>query len=203
MRPPKTILLVGADEDMVSRLKLVLWAYHYAVTSAASADAAIAEFRERQYELLFCLYPLAGVEQLLDQVRASEHPAPSIVYAPELKAYPAGIFADCIVLSNCPRAELLDRVKILSARKRGPRPLRKPVASVLRTAGYQRQCQRMGCRNLIDPKHPSKRFCNDACRQQDGREMRKLKPKRLCDECKKKLRRGEGLKDVAHETPAR
>jgi hypothetical protein len=31
------------------------------------------------------------------------------------------------------------------------------------------------------------RFCSDICRQQDGRAMRKLKPQRLCDECKKKL----------------
>jgi hypothetical protein len=131
MRPPKKILLVGADEDRLSMLKYVLWAWHYAVTAVASADEAVAEIHERQYELLFCLYPLAGVEQLLDQVRMSEHPAPSIVYAPELKEYPAGVFTDCLFLNNCTRVDLLDRVKILSARKRGPR--KKPVASELRT----------------------------------------------------------------------
>jgi hypothetical protein len=54
---------------------------------------------------------------------------------------------------------------------------------------YKRQCQRMGCTNLIDPKHRLQKFCSDACRQKDGREMRKAKPPILCDRCKQALKR--------------
>ena len=49
-------------------------------------------------------------------------------------------------------------------------------------------------------KHPSRKFCSDACRQKDGREMRKLKPPRLCDECRKRLRKGEGLDHADHDS---
>lgn len=53
---------------------------------------------------------------------------------------------------------------------------------------YQRQCQRMGCSNLIDPKHRTKKFCSDKCRQKDGREIRELlrknKPPVLCQQCR-------------------
>ena len=52
---------------------------------------------------------------------------------------------------------------------------------------YQRQCQRMGCPNRIDPKRKTVKFCSDACRQADGREMRKLRPQVLCCECQKKI----------------
>ena len=55
---------------------------------------------------------------------------------------------------------------------------------------YQRQCQRMGCKNLIDPKRRTAKFCSDACRQADGREMRRLRPPILCDHCKKLLKKG-------------
>jgi hypothetical protein len=53
----------------------------------------------------------------------------------------------------------------------------------------------MGCKNLIDPRHKSQKFCSDACRQKDGRELRRAarrnRPPVLCDECRKKLRRKE------------
>ena len=52
---------------------------------------------------------------------------------------------------------------------------------------YQRQCQRMGCKNLIDPKRRLQKFCSDACRQKDGREMRKNKPALICPHCKKNV----------------
>lgn len=58
---------------------------------------------------------------------------------------------------------------------------------------YRRQCQRMGCQNTIDPKHKQQKFCSDACRQKDGREMRKAaqrnKPPVLCAKCRAELRR--------------
>jgi len=45
----------------------------------------------------------------------------------------------------------------------------------------------MGCKNLIDPKRRLQKFCSDACRQKDGREMRKNKPALICPHCKKNV----------------
>ena len=137
MRPAKTILLAGEDEDRLSMLKFTLWTHGYAVTSAADIGEAIKRLRRQPFELLFCLLPLAGVEQLLGTARAMEHAMPTIVYAPALKESPLGLFTDMLLIGNRPHAELLDRVKVLSARKRGPRPLKKPVAGVPSSAEPQ------------------------------------------------------------------
>jgi hypothetical protein len=60
---------------------------------------------------------------------------------------------------------------------------------------YRRQCQRMGCNKLIDPKHRLQKFCSDACRQKDGREVRRAmranRPPVLCERCKAELKRRE------------
>jgi hypothetical protein len=47
----------------------------------------------------------------------------------------------------------------------------------------------MGCTELLNEKQMRARakFCSDACRQRDGREMRRNKPQTLCDHCKKVL----------------
>jgi len=61
--------------------------------------------------------------------------------------------------------------------------------SELPTPEYRRQCQRMGCTNLLDLKQMRRRakFCSDACRQADGREMRKLFSPRFCEKCHREL----------------
>jgi hypothetical protein len=56
---------------------------------------------------------------------------------------------------------------------------------------YRRQCQYMGCKELIDPKRRNARFHSDICRQADGRARRKQRPPVLCDECRKALRKKE------------
>jgi hypothetical protein len=56
---------------------------------------------------------------------------------------------------------------------------------------YRRQCQRMGCKELLTLQQMRRRakFCSDACRQADGREMRKLFNPRLCERCHQELLR--------------
>jgi hypothetical protein len=64
---------------------------------------------------------------------------------------------------------------------------------------YRRQCQRMGCGNLINPRHRLQKFCSDACRQKDGREiraaMRRDRAPALCDRCKAELKRKAALRN--------
>ena len=52
---------------------------------------------------------------------------------------------------------------------------------------YRRQCQRMGCNELLTVKQMliGGKFCSDACRQKDGREVRKLKLERLIARAKR------------------
>lgn len=131
MRPKKRILLVGASEDRLSILKFMLVTRGFAVASAVGAAAAVEQLRAESYDLLLCdHWPLPGIEHLLNQAYEIDSATRSLVLAPALATSPAGLNTDAILLrGGCSSAELLERVKVLTARKRGPRPTRKqPVA---------------------------------------------------------------------------
>ena len=132
MRPKKRILLVGASEDRLSILKFMFVTRGFAVGSAVGAAAAVEQLHAESYDLLLCLWPLPlpGIEYLLNQAYDIDSAMRSLVLAPALATSPAGLNTDAILLrGGCSSAELLERVKVLCARKRGPRPTRKqPIA---------------------------------------------------------------------------
>jgi CheY-like chemotaxis protein len=131
MRPKKKILLVGASEDRLSILRFMLDTNGFAVTAVVGAAAAIEQLRAQTYELLFCEHwPLPGIEHLLNQAYEIDPAMRSLVLAPGLTSSPAGLNTDAVLLrGGCSSFELLERVKILTARKRGPRSIRKqPIA---------------------------------------------------------------------------
>jgi two-component system response regulator CpxR len=134
MRPKKKILLVGASEDRLSILKFMLSTNRFAVSSAATTAEALAQIGERSFELLLCMLPLAGVEELLIQAHALDSSIHSLVIG-EVSAEIAAVLLADVIYQNRPRGqrpshtELLERVKVLTARKRGPRSVRKPIQS--------------------------------------------------------------------------
>jgi DNA-binding response OmpR family regulator len=124
MRPKKQILLVGEREDRTSVLKFMLTTNGFAVTVAGSAALGVEMFRDRIYDLLLCEWPLAGIAGLLDEARAIDSSVPSMVLAPTLRGAGADFFADSILRRPFCSAELLERIKVITIRKRGPK---KPV----------------------------------------------------------------------------
>jgi CheY-like chemotaxis protein len=131
MRPKKKILLVGASEDRLSILQFMLVTNGFAVASVIGAAAAVEQLHAESYDLLFCdHWTLAGVDHLLDQAYEIDPAMRSLVFAPYVATSPAGLNTDAVLLrGNCNSFELLDRVKMLTARKRGPRSIRKqPIA---------------------------------------------------------------------------
>jgi CheY-like chemotaxis protein len=131
MRPKKKVLLVGESEDSLSVLKYLLWTNGYEVNSATSSADAMGRLILLDFELLLCELPLAGVEELLAQAR-NLNPAMHAMAIGEISAeIAASLRADVIYqnrsFKNQPSpAEILDRVKVLTARKRGPLSTRNP-----------------------------------------------------------------------------
>ena len=126
MRPKKKILLVGSNENRLSILSYLLETYSYRVTCAATAGEAATLLRAGSYELLLCQLPLDGVDDLLDIAHALDTHLPSMVLRGATKWQ--GV-ADAIESRLVSSALILDRVRVLTIRKRGPRPLRKPPVS--------------------------------------------------------------------------
>ena len=135
MIPAKQILLVGEDDTKLSILRYVLRinSYRsnyscYEVTAATSAEEAIGLLKNNHYNLLLCQYHFASMETLLSQAKSINDQLKTIVV--EEKASRLGaVYADAILFKPT-ASELLDRIKVLLHRKRGPmKGMKRKVAS--------------------------------------------------------------------------
>ena len=117
MRPAKKILVLSSNEDRLSRFSFVLRTHLYKVTAAAT----IVEARERlsvgDIDLFLIDLPAPGVESLLESPYALGFP-PSLA----INARPGTALAvDAIYTYRPSAADLLEQMKVITARKRGPR----------------------------------------------------------------------------------
>jgi len=138
MRPKKLVLIVDADENRNSILNFTLSTWGFNVTAAAGCDEALDALSARRFDLIVCNWPMPRAAELLTQARAIDEGTHSLVLAHGVLEPPVGCFAHAILLTRiaASKAELFDRVKLLTARKRGPR--RKPVLAVDETAEERR-----------------------------------------------------------------
>jgi hypothetical protein len=131
MRPKKKILLVGGDEERVSCLRYLLTTCRFAVITASDAKAAEGLLIVERFDLLVCDWPLAGVEWLLTRAKAIDPNTPTLLLAYTAVWVPQGCVADkTLCKGEFGSAVLLEWARELAVRKRGPRPGKKPVASV-------------------------------------------------------------------------
>ncbi len=137
-RPGSQILIVGVHEDEVGVWRFLLRNIHrkasislYKVDSANNACVAIEKLKAHPFELVMCLEPLEGIQVVIDSLRTHNPIARSLVlttHGSHLSRY----VADSLLTRPSTR-ELLERIAILLARKRGPRPgshHRKPPEAV-------------------------------------------------------------------------
>lgn len=120
MRPRKVLLCVNADESELSVLKFTLSINGYRVLTATDGKEAIA---------LFATAPVVDLV-LVDFIRDMT-PAVLIERLKRMRSFTPMILlgdpstrlcmADIVIRKNCPGPELLERIKVMSARKRGPR----------------------------------------------------------------------------------
>jgi DNA-binding response OmpR family regulator len=124
MRPKKVILCVNGDEQELSLLKFMLATHSYRVLQAVDADQAINVLRENPVDLVlveFNLPKINGIEAIHQLKTIAEH-TPMILFADPAKLGTLLHQADGVFSrENLPTVELLGRIKVISARKRGPR----------------------------------------------------------------------------------
>jgi len=127
LRPTKTILLISEDEAQLSILRFTLrnsrpsaFAADYAVTSVSSAPEALETLRTRQYDLLLILCPLGSLSELLHHAKLLYETMPSLViYSKAIDVMHCSADA---MMHNPSTADLLERIRILMIKKRGPSP---------------------------------------------------------------------------------
>jgi len=125
MRPKKVILCVEDNEQELSVLRFLLQTNGYRVLSASNGQEAIAVFSSApQIDLVLAStrMPQMTGHQLVERLKRIASYVPMLLFDDNQPASGEIHAADAMVTrKNCTAQELLERIKVMSARKRGPR----------------------------------------------------------------------------------
>jgi CheY-like chemotaxis protein len=137
MRPKKIILCVDDNEQELSVLKFMLATNGYRVISATNGQDAIGVFSENQVDLALIdqTMPQMNGCQLVERLKQIAAHVPMILMGDPQKMAGEMHAADALLAKkNCSSQELLERIKVMSARKRGPRKGSQRLAPVVELA---------------------------------------------------------------------
>ena len=133
MRPKKIILCVDDNEQTLAVRKFLLETRGYRVLSATGAQEAlgiIEQYTPGELSLLLCdlLMPQMDGTELVRRAREMQPGLPSLMVSGTVSAMERGSGADVFLPKGaCSPVELLERVRVLVARKRGPKKAVVPV----------------------------------------------------------------------------
>jgi two-component system response regulator CpxR len=124
MRPKKIILCVDDNEQELSVLKFMLATNGYRVVSASNGQEAIGIFAETPVDLVLTDFAMPQMNgcQLVERLKQIASHVPMILLGDPQRMAGEMHAADALLAKkNCSPQELLERIKVMSARKRGPR----------------------------------------------------------------------------------
>ncbi len=127
MRPKKVILCVDSNEQTLSVRAFLLETRGYRVISAATSQEAL-EVLERivpgTLDLLIADLLLPGMDgnELVRRAKQMHPTLPTLIVSGTVAAYDRALAADAFLPKGAgTAAELLERIRVLVARKRGPK----------------------------------------------------------------------------------
>ena len=124
MKPKRTILCVDANEQQLSIRKVLLETRGYRVVACTAAADALEIFKHGGIDLVLADLTLPGVDggQLIQSVKAFSAHTPAILLSSKAKTYDHDTPADVFLPKGMSApAELLERIRMLLVRKRGPK----------------------------------------------------------------------------------
>ena len=139
MRPRKTILCVEDNEQILSVRKFMLETRGYRVIAATTAQAALEHLEGAMpgsIDLLLADLILPGMDgnELVRRAKRMHPGLPALLISGMVSNYDRAEAADAFLPKGaCTSAEMLDRIRVLVARKRGPKkqsPVLQPAMAV-------------------------------------------------------------------------
>ena len=134
MRPKKTILCVDDNEQILSVRTFLLETRGYNVVTASNAQEAL-DFVQRSIpgalDLLLCdlLMPQMDGNELVRRAKQLHPGLPAMIVSGTVNAFDRALHADVFLPKGaCSPAEMIERIRILVARKRGPKKATTPAA---------------------------------------------------------------------------
>jgi CheY-like chemotaxis protein len=124
VRPKKTILCVDDNEQALSVRKFMLETRGYRVLTALNGQQALEVFQQGAVDLVLSdlIMPQMDGNELIHQMKALHPDVPMILMSGSVKAYERASHADAFLPKGaCSPVEVLERIRIMVARKRGPK----------------------------------------------------------------------------------
>ncbi len=134
MKPKRTILCVDDNEQSLSIRKIMLETRGYRVVACSGGEEALERFKKGGVDLVLTDLIMPGLDggKLIDKVKELSPQTPAILLTGKVKIYDRDTRADAFLAKGMyAPAELLERVRLLLVRKRGPKraQLRNPPPS--------------------------------------------------------------------------
>jgi two-component system response regulator CpxR len=130
MKPKRTILCVDSNEQQLSIRKVMLETRGYRVVACTAGAEAMDIFKKGGIDLVMADLTMPGVDggQLIHSVKAFSPHTPAILLSSKAKTYDQDTRADVFLPKGMSApAEILERIRMLLVRKRGPKRLQSPA----------------------------------------------------------------------------
>jgi two-component system, OmpR family, response regulator CpxR len=124
MKPKRTILVVDDNEQSLSIRKVLLETRGYRVLAYSDAQQAITRFTQGGVDLVLTDLIMPGVNgsKLIQEVKDISPGTPAILLSGTVKIYEHESSADVFLAKGMYLpADLLERIRLLLVRKRGPK----------------------------------------------------------------------------------
>jgi two-component system, OmpR family, response regulator CpxR len=137
MRPKKTILCVDDNEQVLSVRTFLLETRGYRIIAANTSQEAL-EVLERSLpgtlDLILCdlLMPQMDGNELVRRAKQIHHGLPAMIVSGTVNAFDRALHADVFLPKGASSpAEMIERIRVLVARKRGPKKAAAPLSTPL------------------------------------------------------------------------
>jgi two-component system, OmpR family, response regulator CpxR len=124
MKPKRTILCVDDNEQSLSIRKVMLETRGYRVVACTSGQEALERFQKGGVDLVLTdlIMPDVDGSKLIEEIKAISPQTPTILLSGKIKIYDRDTKADVFLPKGMyVPAELLERIRLLLVRKRGPK----------------------------------------------------------------------------------
>jgi CheY-like chemotaxis protein len=125
MKPKRTILCVDDNEQSLSIRKLMLETRGYRVIACNNAPDALQVFEQGGIDLVLSDLVMPGMDgtELIAKVKALSPQTPAILFSGKIRVYERDTQADVFLPKGMyAPLELLERIRLLMVKKRGPKP---------------------------------------------------------------------------------
>ncbi len=130
MKPKRTILCVDDSEQSLSIRKVMLETRGYRVITCTGGEQALERFKKGGIDLVLTDLTMPGMDgnKLIEEIKSISPHTPVILLSGKVKFYDRDSKADVFLPKGMyAPVELLERIRVLLVRKRGPKRAQPPI----------------------------------------------------------------------------